>query len=325
MRRWRCGGGRALVELAEWEPGRIEASRLEELRLDAEEARIDACLRSGQHREVLGEARARVAEAPLRERRWALLALAQYQAGRQGEALRTLHQARSVLASELGLDPGPELVSLEQAILRQDPSLLAQPVPAEPSATCPYLGLVSYDVRDSEGFFGRDVEVAECLRRLAATRVLAVVGPSGCGKSSIVRAGVAAALERDGRRVVVACPGAHPMDTLMWLPADEDIVLVVDQCEEALTLCSDSDEQVRFFNALAERAERCPLVVAIRADRLGDLSAHPSFARIVQQGFVLLGAMGEDDLRAAIEGPARAGGPAAGTGAGRCAGQRGRR
>jgi WD40 repeat protein/DNA-binding SARP family transcriptional activator len=299
---WR---GRALIELAEWEPGRIEASRLEELRLDAEEARIDACLQSGQHREVLGEAQTRVAEAPLRERRWALLALAQYQAGRQGEALRTLRQARSLLSSELGLDPGPELVALEQAILRQDPSLVAEAVLTEPSATCPYLGLVPYDVGDSEGFFGRDAEVAECRRRLAMARVLAVVGPSGCGKSSIVRAGVVAALEREGRRVVVATPGAHPMDTLAWVPADRDTVLVIDQCEEALTLCSDIDEHTQFFHALAERAERCPLVVAIRADRLGDLSAHPTFARIVQRGFVLLGAMGEDDLRAAIEGPAR--------------------
>jgi WD40 repeat protein/DNA-binding SARP family transcriptional activator len=299
---WR---GRALIELAEWEPGRIEASRLEELRLDAEEAHIDACLQSGQHREVLGEAQARVAEAPVRERRWALLALAQYQVGRQGEALRTLRQARSVLASELGLDPGPELVALEQAILRQDPSLAAEAVRTEPSAICPYLGLVSYDVGDAEGYFGRDVEVAECLRRLATVHVLAVVGPSGCGKSSIVRAGVAAALQREGRRVVVTSPGAHPMGTLEWLPANGDTVLVVDQCEEALTLCSDRDEQARFFDTLAERAERCPLVVAIRADRLGDLSAHPAFARIVQRGFVLLGAMGEDDLRAAIEGPAR--------------------
>ncbi len=299
---WR---GRALIELTEWEPGRIEASRLEELRLDAEETRIDACLRSGQQREVLGEAQTRVAEAPLRERRWALLALAQYQAGRQGEALRTLRQARSLLASELGLDPGPELVALEQAILRQDPSLVAEAVRTEPSATCPYLGLVPYDVRDSEGFFGRDVQIGECLRRLATAGVVAVVGPSGCGKSSIVRAGVAATLQRDGRRVVVVNPGAHPMDSIEWLPADRDAVLVVDQCEEAITLCSDGDERARFFDTLAERAERGPLVVAIRADRLGDLSAHPAFAGIVQRGFVLLGAMGEDDLREAIEGPAR--------------------
>jgi DNA-binding SARP family transcriptional activator len=78
---WR---GPALRELEGWEPGRIEAGRLDELRLDAEELRLEAALRAGRYREVLAEAQARVAEAPLRERRWALLALAQYQAGRQG-------------------------------------------------------------------------------------------------------------------------------------------------------------------------------------------------------------------------------------------------
>jgi hypothetical protein len=46
-------------------------------------------------------------------------------------------------------------------------------------------------------------------------------------------------------------------------------------------------------------------VVAIRADRLGELSAHPEFARLIQPGLYLLSAMGEADLRAAIEGPAR--------------------
>src|SRR5215216_5381264 len=145
---WR---GQALIDLERCEAGRLEAARLEELRLDAEELRLDAALWVGRYREVLGEVQARVAEAPLRERRWALLALAQYQAGRQGEALRTLRQARSVLASELGVDPGPELVAMEQAILRQDPALVVEAVPAEASLTCPYLGLVPYDVRDSEG------------------------------------------------------------------------------------------------------------------------------------------------------------------------------
>ena len=150
----------------------------------------------------------------LRERRWALLALAQYQAGRQGDALRTLHQARSVLVRELGVEPGPDLVTLEQAILRQDPSLVAAAALPEPTATCPYLGLVPYDVEDTDGFFGRDTEVEAGLSRLTAVGVLAVVGPSGSGKSSLVRAGVAAALLRDGRRVVVITPGARPMDAL---------------------------------------------------------------------------------------------------------------
>ena len=140
---------------------------------------------------MLAEAQARVAQAPLREQRWTLLALAQYQAGRQGDALRTLHQARQMLVRELGLDPGPDIVALEGAILRQDPSLVAARLPA-PSPACPYLGLVPYDVDDAEAFFGRDGEVAECLSRLSATGVLVVVGPSGSGKSSLIRAGVTA-------------------------------------------------------------------------------------------------------------------------------------
>ena len=76
----------------------------------------------------------------MREHRWALLALAQYQTGQQGDALRTLQRARAVLASELGVDPGPDLVALEQAILQQDPALAPVTVASEPSAACPYLG-----------------------------------------------------------------------------------------------------------------------------------------------------------------------------------------
>jgi DNA-binding SARP family transcriptional activator/WD40 repeat protein/energy-coupling factor transporter ATP-binding protein EcfA2 len=299
---WR---GRALADLDGWEPGRVAAARLEALRLDVEELRVEATLRAGRFRDVLADAQARVTEEPLREHRWTLLALAQYQAGRQGDALRTLHRARRLLAEELGLDPGPDLVALEQAILRQDPSLVAAQLP-EPSPVCPYLGLVPYDVGDADGFFGRDAVVSECLQRLAETGVLAVVGPSGCGKSSLVRAGVAAALERDGRRAFVVTPGARPMDTLAALSTSGSArVLTVDQCEEAVTLCTDSGERARFFAALVEHAERGPLVLALRADRLGELSAHAGFARIVERGLLLVQAMGEDDLRAAIEGPAR--------------------
>ena len=263
--------GPAARRRGRWEPSQIEAARLEQVRLDAEEVCIDAHLQSGQYREVLAEAQALVARQPLRERRWALLALAQYQAGRQGEALRTLRQARSVLAAELGIDPGPELVALEQAILRQDPELIADGVPGVASPLCPYRGLVPFDVDDADGFFGRDLATGECLRRLAVNGVLVVVGPSGCGKSSLVRAGVAAALQRDGRRVTVVTPGAHPLDAFTGLPVNGDAVLVVDQCEEAVTLCTDPAEQTRFFAALAEHADRSPSLSPLRADRLADV------------------------------------------------------
>jgi WD40 repeat protein/DNA-binding SARP family transcriptional activator len=299
---WR---GRPLGDLDGWDSGQIEAARLEELRREAEELHLDAALAAGRYRDVLAEAQARVAEAPLRERRWALLATAQYQAGRQGEALRTLHRARTVLATELGIDPGPDLVALEQAILRQDPSLAAHDARPEPAATCPYPGLIAYDVGDADGFFGRDADVAECLRRLASVGVLAVVGPSGSGKSSLVRAGVAAALVRDGRRVVIVSPGAHPMEALSAVrDRGPDPVLVVDQCEQAVSLCSDTGERSQFFAALAEQALGAPVVVAMRADRLGDATTQPEFARLVERGLHLLGPMAEPELRAAIEGPA---------------------
>ena len=125
--------------------------------MEAEEIRLEAALRAGHHREVLAEAQARAAEAPLRERRWALLALAQYQVGRQGDALRTLHQAaHDARRPSSASSPGSELVALEQAILRQDPSLVAAAALPEPGADCPYLGLVPYDVADADGFFGRE-------------------------------------------------------------------------------------------------------------------------------------------------------------------------
>lgn len=302
LRLWR---GRAFSDLEDWEAGQIEAARLDALRLDAEELQLEAAVRAGRSREILADAQARVAQAPLREHRWMLLALAQHQVGRQGEALRTLHQARQLLARELGLDPGADLVALESAILRQDPALTTARLP-DASASCPYRGLTAYDVNDADAFHGREPEIGECLERLRRDGVLVVVGPSGSGKSSLVRAGVAAALLRDRRRVAVITPGASPIRTLAsTIGSGDAVALVVDQCEEAVTLCPDPDERARFFNALAAHAATAPLVVGLRADRLGELAAFPGFASLVERGLYLLTAMDAARLRLAIELPAR--------------------
>ncbi len=293
---WR---GAALPDLVDWDAGQIEAERLNGLRLDAEELRLDCALRDGEHAETLSELAASVKEQPLRERRWALLALAQYRCGRQADALQTLRQVRTVLARELGLDPGPDLVALEGAILRQDPALLVDAKPRAGSDRCPYQGLVPYDVEDSEAFFGRDVDVATCLRRLGEGGAVVVVGPSGSGKSSLVRAGVAAALRRDGRRVHVVTPGPHPMAALKAIRSAD--VVVVDQCEEAVTLCANVAERAAFFDALADHEG---LVLALRADRIGAVAEHPRFARLVERALHLLNPMTSDELRVAIERPA---------------------
>ncbi len=136
------------------------------------------------------------------------------------------------------LDPGSDLMRLEELLLRQDPSLDV-PSAREISAVCPYRGLLPYDAEDADSFFGREDDVAACLRRLRDSRVLAVVGPSGVGKSSLVRAGVVASLRRGGAAVLVTTPGAHPLDSLTGLKPRGRQTLVVDQAEEAVTVCAE--------------------------------------------------------------------------------------
>src|SRR5829696_1774392 len=117
---WR---GPPLGDLA-YEPfAQTEIVRLDELRLAALEARLDADLAAGRHSALVGELEATIAAHPLREHLRAQLMLALYRSGRQAEALHTYRAARQELAEELGLEPGEQLRRLEQAILRQDPSL----------------------------------------------------------------------------------------------------------------------------------------------------------------------------------------------------------
>lgn len=299
---WR---GPAFPDLPDWPPARRAADRLDELRLEAQEMYVDAMLRSGRPREVLAQAHALVRAAPLRERRWELLVLAQYQTGAQGEALRSLRQLRAVLARELGIDPSPEMLALEQSILTQDPRLLV-PQPRAGAAQCPWQGLKAYDVDDTERFFGRDADVAACLAILDRGSFVALVGPSGSGKSSLLRAGVLATLRRRGHRVVLVTPGPQPMQSLSALAADAPpgTVLAVDQGEEVFALCEDLEERRTFLERLTEEAQRRPVLVTVRGDRLGQVTEHAGFRRLVEGGLHLVGALDEAGLREAIERPA---------------------
>ena len=294
--------GDPLVDLDGWEPGRAEAVRLSELRLLAEEQALEDLLESGHHREAVATAATLAEQQPLRERRWCLLAVAQYRAGRQGDALRSITRARRVLIDELGIGPGEELVGLEQAILAQDPALGHGSAASLASEVCPFKGLAGYDLADADDFFGRERAVQDCLARLAATGFVAVVGPSGCGKSSLARAGIAPALRRPGRGVAIIRPGARPTQALADAPATD--ALVVDQIEELFTLCDDPAERTAFVAALLTRSTAVPVVVTLRSDHLASIVALPALTASVEAGIYLLPPMTEDDLRAAIEGPA---------------------
>ena len=126
---WR---GPALAEFT-FEPfAQIEIARLEELRLQCLEDRIEADLGAGRHADLIPELEALARAEPRRERFRAQLMLALYRSGRSADALDVYRATRETLAEELGIEPGPELRELQQAILRQDPALDETPRASEP-------------------------------------------------------------------------------------------------------------------------------------------------------------------------------------------------
>jgi DNA-binding SARP family transcriptional activator len=165
-----------------------EALRLTEMRAVARERRLETRLELGDAAVVIGELEALVAEDPLREERWRLLALALYRAQRQAGALAALRRARETLAEELGVDPGPALRALEAQVLAQSPHLdgPAQAVRRELPVDDLSAGTVA-----AADLVDRAREVA-ILRRMVddlarGTPGCAIVeGPAGIGKSRLL-------------------------------------------------------------------------------------------------------------------------------------------
>lgn len=126
---WR---GEALAGLADNDEIRGSAIRLDNQRMASIESCVAHELDLGEHTRVLGELQSLVEKHPLNERLCGLLMLAQYRSGRQADALSTFQAARERLLDALGIDPSPELRSLEHRILVQDASLaLGAPVSDE--------------------------------------------------------------------------------------------------------------------------------------------------------------------------------------------------
>ncbi|WBB61228.1 BTAD domain-containing putative transcriptional regulator [Streptomyces sp. WMMC500] len=179
-----------------------EAARLEQCRLDAVDARLGTDLALGRHADVVGELRRLVGEHPLREDLRAQFMLALYRCGRRAEALEVYRGGRRLLVDELGMEPGPRLRELEQAMLSDDPRLAAparEPA-AGATATAGARGRVALRQApaDVAGFTGRDAE----LRRLDALLpggdgpshggpgaaelvVCTIAGPAGVGKTAL--------------------------------------------------------------------------------------------------------------------------------------------
>src|SRR5215470_5727705 len=162
---WR---GEPLAEFAA-EPWAVPVvTRLTETYDLAAEDRVEAWLTLGRHAEAATELEAMVAARPLRERRWEQLILATYRCGRQADALRAYQRCRTVLAEELGLEPGPELRRLEAAVLAQDsslgwqpdPAVVMDPVPHVPVGSRPAGAQPAAEEPPAPSLVGRDAELA---------------------------------------------------------------------------------------------------------------------------------------------------------------------
>ncbi|WP_448613535.1 BTAD domain-containing putative transcriptional regulator [Modestobacter sp. URMC 112] len=204
---WR---GPALAQYADEPWAEAETTRLTELRAVARERLLAARLELGEAALLVPDLEAMVAEEPLREERWRLLALALYRAHRQADALGALRRARERLADELGVDPGPALRELERLVLDQSPALAAPRTPAraEPAAAPPPETPVPPAAPPAEDLWDREREVATvaaALDDLAAgqPRLLIVEGPAGIGKTRLLAEARRMAAQR-GLRVLSA-------------------------------------------------------------------------------------------------------------------------
>src|SRR3954470_3588732 len=104
-----------------------EAAQLIELRASALEERVQQRLDAGEGAALVPDLVARVAADPLRERPRGQLMHALYRSGRTADALASYQDYRERLRDELGLTPSVTLRHLEEAILREDPSLDGRP------------------------------------------------------------------------------------------------------------------------------------------------------------------------------------------------------
>jgi hypothetical protein len=191
-----------------------------------------------------------VAGYPLRERLWRLLVLALYRCGRQADALAAYRRARTVLAEELGIEPGEELRQLEQAVPRQQ-------VPAAAARRQQH----NLPARLTS-FVGRERELGALDDLLGQARLVTLTGAGGAGKTRLAVEFGAGAIGRfpDGAWLAdlagitdpelvppqvmealgVRQTGEMPViEALRFRLHSAELLLIVDYCEHLLGACAE--------------------------------------------------------------------------------------
>ncbi|WP_067831753.1 BTAD domain-containing putative transcriptional regulator [Actinomadura kijaniata] len=287
---WR---GPAYADVAESPFARGEITRLEELRLSVLEDQAEVRLVLGEHTALAAELGELVARHPLRERLRMAHMRALYQAGRQGEALRSFQELRRQLAEELGASPGPAVSALHEAILRQEPHLAPPAAAGRPrrrtNLPAPLTALI-----------GRREAVGQVRARLgpgSTTRLVTLTGLGGVGKTRLAIAAARDIAERFADGVwLVELSGLSAAST----PDDiaERIITTLGLCDTAATE-PDLDDLVNWLGqAVADKRlllllDNCEHVVEAVAALAGTvLSAVPG-AHLLVTSQEALGIPGE--------------------------------
>ncbi len=273
---WR---GVPFAELGDVPAAAAERARLEELRVLATEDRAALGILLGLHATVAAELDALTRSHPLRERAWALRALALAGSGRQADALAVLREVRDVLDEELGLEPGAELRAVQSAVLRQDEIAVAEPAAApaappratggsalETHAPLPFPTLWPWSLA------GRDEELA-ALRGLvdqvvagsgSSPAFVALTGEPGIGKS---RLAIELATYADECGVAIAWGRCSQDD---GAPALWPWATVLERLGSALPSTEDGDDGAAAFRAwetvvqtVIDAAEQGPLLLVL--------------------------------------------------------------
>jgi predicted ATPase/DNA-binding SARP family transcriptional activator len=220
-----------------------EATRLDELRLQATEARVEAELALGRHRGLVAELEGLVQRYPLRERLRSQLMMALYRSGRQADALRVYTEAKQLLGEELGLEPSPDLASLEGQILLRDPALdleaVAPPSPDLPTGAVTFLfaandegvfDAIRHSVQRNHGFMFRDAGVQEGAAFVSAPQALSAALSAGLAMGGDDSTG--------GLRMALHTGTAFPQDGDYADPAVERTVSLLEAAHPGQILVS---------------------------------------------------------------------------------------
>jgi WD40 repeat protein len=203
----------------------------------------------------------------------------------------------------------------------------------------PFRGLSSFGPEHTALFFGREEQAEALANRIRREPLVTITGPSGSGKTSLLRAGALPQIE--GITVAFLRPGADPLRSLaariaealggfideadLYAKLDAEpaalgavlarwgrekgglLAIVVDQAEEALTLCPDEARRAAFAGALASApGPSARVVISVREDFFGRLATLPALRGVYSRSVEVVSTPDREALARTLIAPARA-------------------